>query len=135
MAATENSLDDDFRIGRNFQIHRLALNHWHRLAAQPAGHGKLVRAIGKFADRCEHDGRINADGDGHRHVFFRRFVLADMFRRVLRCPDVQTKLAPTFQLQSVSADVAPAGFDIFRDDDRSGDIRTGILAWRPDYLR
>src|SRR5262245_65900010 len=58
-----------------------------------------------------------------------------MLRRMLRPAHVQAQLSRAFELQAVGADIALARFDVFGNDDRSGDIRTGILARRPIDLR
>src|SRR5262245_46464026 len=58
-----------------------------------------------------------------------------MLRRMLRPAHVEAQLSRAFELQAVGADIALARFDVFGNDDRSGDIRTGILARRPNDLR
>ena len=54
---------------------------------------------------------------------------------MLRAADIKSQALRPFHLQTVSADVAPAGFGILGDDERCGDVRSGILARRPNHLR
>src|SRR5215831_5169418 len=65
---------------------------------------------------------------------FSRIVLADVTCRVLRAADIEAKPLRPFHLQAVGADVAPASLEIFGYDERRGDVRSGILTWRPNHL-
>src|SRR5438093_13127735 len=68
LATAEKPFEHNLSIGRNLKIDCLALNQRHGFTAQPAGDRKLIGAVAKLADRCEHAGRIYADRNCHRHV-------------------------------------------------------------------
>src|SRR5882724_3115186 len=134
VAGADKSFEHDLGIGRNFQVDSFTAHQGNGFAAQTARDGEFIRAVRELCDRREHDRRIDADRDCYGHVFFSRVVLPDMARRVLRAADVKTETLRPFHLQAVSADVAPAGFGILGDDERRGDVRSGILAGRPNHL-
>ena len=61
------AFEHDLRVGRNFEIHGLALHQFHRLLPQESGDDEFldIRRRGNNRRKCQC--RVRADRDGYFH--------------------------------------------------------------------
>ena len=117
----------DLGVGRHLDIHRLALDHLHRLLADESGHQHLVDAFRQRQRSGEADGRIGADG--HRHLDAASAVLRLAVVRGAALVDVPVHArGPLVEdLHAIHAAVALAGLRVLGEDQREGDVPAGVL--------
>ena len=133
LADFDVAFEDDFGVGRDFEIHCFAGDEVHRVSAQEAGEHELVHIGRDGKNAGQRGGWVCADGNGDFEFaigIFRAAAAVVIGAVLLRLP-VHAGGAGVVHLHAVAAYVAFAIFGIFGDDHRPGDVAAAVL--RPAF--
>src|SRR5690349_1270981 len=102
----EKTFEDEFRVRGYLQRDRFAINDLERFAANRAGHRQLVDSEWKRTRSRHYQARIDADRNGDRKRFGRRFTVLEHKIRV-RSRENSERAKPV-HLIAINTDIASA---------------------------
>ncbi len=127
------ALQHNLRVGRHFQVVRLARRHLHGLAPQEAGKHHLVEVRRNRQHPCQRRRRIGADhhANGNSAFGILRPRPPKMFRPMLLCLPVHPRCPLVVHLQAVHPDISLASLPLPRKHQRKRYKPSAIL--RPAF--
>ncbi len=127
-AGFDVAFEDEFGVGRDFDIDGLALHHLDRALAEEAGDHHLVEVGRQGQDGGVHGRRVGADGDRHFHAGASlASAAAVVFRALFVGLPVHAAGAFVEDLHTVHAAVALAGVGVFGEDHGERDEAPAIV--------